>query len=63
MSILKKNPVFDWEPEKCLRQRSNMLMSALVKNNLRCAVLNVLQPLHLITVDVNEQRVAVIYLE
>ena len=35
-------------------------MSALVKNNLRCMVLNILEPLHLITVDVNEQRIAVV---
>ena len=32
-----------------------MLMSALVRNNLRCVVLNFLQP-----VDVNEQRVAAV---
>ena len=37
-----------------------MLMSALAKNNFRCMVLNFLQPVHLITVDVNEQRVAVV---
>ena len=57
---LKSNPVFHWQPVKCLEQWSNMLMSALAKNNLRCMVLNFLQPVHLITVDVNEQRVAVV---
>ena len=38
----------------------HMLMSALAKNNLRCMVLNFLQPVHLITVDVNEKRVALL---
>ena len=56
----KSNPVFDWQPVKCLEQWSNMLMSALAKNNLRCMVLNFLQPVHLITVGVNEQRVATV---
>ena len=37
-----------------------MLMSALAKNSLRCVGLNVLHPVHLITVDVNEQRGAVV---
>ena len=53
---LKNNPVFDWQPVKCLGQWSNMFMSALAKNNLRCMVLNFLQPVHLITVDVGEQN-------
>ena len=54
------NPVFGWQPVKCLEQWSKMLVSAPAKNNLRCMVLNFLQPVHLITVDVNEQRVAVV---
>ena len=37
-----------------------MFISALEKNNICCMVLNFLQPVHLITVDVNEQRVAVV---
>ena len=45
---------------KCLEQWSNMLMSALAKNNLSCLVLNFLQRVHLITVDVSEQRFAVV---
>ena len=45
---------------KCLEQMFNMLMSALAKNNLRCVVLNFLQPVHLITVDVSEQRVTTV---
>ena len=57
---LKNNPVFDWQPVKCREKWSNMLMSALAKNNLRCMVLNFLQPVHLITIDVNEQRAAVV---
>ena len=61
-SYLKNNPVFDWQPVKFLEQWSNMLMSALAKNNLHCMVLNFLQPVHLITVDVNEQRVAEVQL-
>jgi len=28
---LKNNPVFDWQPLKCLEQWSNMLMSSLAK--------------------------------
>ena len=47
---------------KCFEQWSNLFMSALAKNNLRCAVLNVLHPVRLITVDVNEQGVAVVQL-
>ena len=35
-------------------------MSVLAENSLRCVVLNFLQPVHLITVDVNEQGVAVV---
>ena len=61
-SYLKNNPVFDWQPVKFLEQWSNMLMSAVAKNNLHCMVLNFLQPVHLITVDVNEQRVAEVQL-
>ena len=57
---LKNNPVFDWQPVKCLEQWSDMHMSVLAKNSLRCVVLNFLQPVHLITVDVNEQRVAAV---
>ena len=45
---------------KCLEEWSNMLMSALAKNNLSCLVLNFLQSVHLITVDVSEQRFAVV---
>ena len=37
-----------------------MFMSALAQNNLRCMVFNFSQPVHLITVDVNEQGVAVV---
>ena len=60
---LKNNPVFDWQPLKCLERWSKMLMSALQKNNkLCCLVLNFLQPVHLITADVNEQRVAIVQL-
>ena len=43
---LKNNPVFDWQPVKCLEQWSNILISALAKNNVRCVVLP-LQPVHL----------------
>ena len=55
---LKNNSVFDWQPVKCLEQWSNIVMSLFAKSNLRCIVWKVLQPVHLITVDVNEQRVA-----
>ena len=54
---LKNNPVFDWQPVKCLEQWSNMLMSVFEKSKLRCIVWMILQPVHLITVDVIEQRV------
>ena len=37
-----------------------MFRFALAKINVRCMVLNLLQPVHLITVDVNEQKVAVV---
>ena len=37
-----------------------MLMSALAKNNFRCVSWNFLHPVHVITVDVNEQRAAVV---
>ena len=47
---------------KCLEQWFNMLMSALAKNNLSCVVLNFLQPVHLVTVDVSEQRVTTVQL-
>ena len=57
---LENNPFFDWQPVKSLEQWSTMFMPALVKNNSRCVVLNFLQPVHLITVDVNEQGVAVV---
>ena len=40
--------------------QSIMFMSALAKNNFRCVALSVFQPVHLITVDVNEQRVVVV---
>ena len=43
---------FDW--------RSNMFICALAKNDISCVALNVFQPVHLITVDVNEQKVAVV---
>ena len=33
---LKNNPAFDWQPVKCLEQWSNMLTSALAKNNFHC---------------------------
>ena len=59
-SYLENNPFFDWQPVKSLEQWSTMFMPALVKNNSRCAVLNFLQPVHLITVDVNEQGVRVV---
>ena len=59
-SVLKYNPVFDWQPVKSPEQWSNMLMSALEKNNFRCVVLNFLLPVHLITVDVKEQKVAAV---
>ena len=49
------DPFFDRHPVKCFEQWSNVFMSALAKNNFRCVVLNFLQPVHLITVDVNEQ--------
>ena len=35
-------------------------MSPLANNTLRCVVFNLLQPVHLITVDVSEQRVAIV---
>ena len=50
----------DWQPVKHLEQWSNVFMSVLAENSLRCVVLNFLQPVHLITVDVNEQRVAAV---
>ena len=52
---LENNPFFDWQPVKCFEQWSKVFMSALAKNNLRCVVLNLFQPVHLIKVDVNEQ--------
>ena len=61
-SYLEKYTFFEWQPVKCFEQWSNLFMSALAKNNLRCAVLNFLQPVRLITVDVNEQGVAVVQL-
>ena len=57
---LENNPFFDWQPVKRFDGQSNMFMSALAKNNFRCVALSVFQPVHLMTVDVNEQRVAVV---
>ena len=37
-----------------------MFICALAKNDISCVALNVFQPVHLITVDVNEQKVAVV---
>ena len=34
---LKNNPIFDWQPVKCLEQWSNMLMSALTKTTVKFA--------------------------
>ena len=61
-AYLEDNPFFDWQPVKCLEQwsNSNIFISAVEKNNICCMVLNFLQPVHLITVNVNEQRVAVV---
>ena len=59
MAIFKILPC-DWQPVECLEQWSNVFMSVLAEDSLRCVVLNFLQPVHLITVDVNEQRVAAV---
>ena len=59
MAIFKILPC-DWQPVECLEQWSNVFMSVLAENSLRCVVLNFLQPVQLITVDVNEQRVAAV---
>ena len=59
MAILKMLPS-DRQPVECLEQWSNVFMSVLAEDSLRCVVLNFLQPVQLITVDVNEQRVAAV---
>ena len=45
---------------KCFEKWSYVFISVFAKNNIRCVVLNFLQPVHLIAVDVNEQRGAVV---
>ena len=57
---LENNPFFDWQPVKCLEQRYDVFMSALANKGRGCVVFNLLHPVHLITVEVSEQRVAVV---
>ena len=59
MAIFKILPC-DWQPVECREQWSNVFMSVLAENSLHCVVLNFQQPVQLITVDVNEQRVAAV---
>jgi len=59
---LENDPFFDCQPVKCFEQWSELFMSALAQNNPRCMSLNFLQPVYLITVNVNEQRVATVSL-
>ena len=56
----ENNLLFDWQPVECFDHWSSLFMSALAKNKLRCVVFNMLQSVQLITVDVNEQRAAVV---
>ena len=60
LHYLETNPFF-LQPVRCFEQWSNVFMSALAKKNLRCVVLNFLQPVHLITVDVNRLYRAISY--
>ena len=55
---LEKYPLFDWEPVTLFEKLFDMLMSAFAKNDL-LRDFDFLETVHLISDDVNEQRVAI----
>ena len=59
-NYLENYSFFDWQPVNRFDKWSNVFMSAFAKKNFRCLVVNFLQPVHLITVAANEQRLAVV---
>ena len=56
----EKYPFLDWELVKLFERWFNMLMSAFAKNYFCCVILNILETVHLISSNVNEQRVAIV---
>ena len=57
---LEEYPIFDWESVKLLEKRFNMFMSAFAKSDFCYMILNFWETVHLISGDVNEQRVAIV---
>ena len=59
-NYLENYSFFDWQPVNRFDKWSNVFMPVFMKKTFRCLVVNFFQPVHLITVAANEQRLAVV---